>query len=229
MHMSMEGHPLPQQGGYAGEAIPMTQMARTRSPGPQVGLGYDIGRASPQPTVVGCFIITSYFIIFNNIIDSGSAITGATGCSRLWRSNARRPFEKPRTCNGFRWFTWETTFPGSSFSVRWTVVQGESRAVECSFSSFILSRGEESIVSAVQHRVKLEVNFGMYEFLERADTLCANTLYTIEVFVILTHWRTRLFSNLLCFPICSPKSLDPCTFCLIASHTNLQYLLKSYL
>jgi hypothetical protein len=54
---SMEGHPPPQQGGYGGEAIPMTQMARTRSPGPQVGLGYDMGRASPQPTMVSCFCV----------------------------------------------------------------------------------------------------------------------------------------------------------------------------
>lgn len=42
------GHPA--QGGYGGEAIPMTQMARTRSPGPQ--MGYDMGRASPQPSMV---------------------------------------------------------------------------------------------------------------------------------------------------------------------------------
>jgi len=51
VNTTMEGHPLPQQSGYGGEAIPMTQMARTRSPGPQVGLGYDMARASPQPTM----------------------------------------------------------------------------------------------------------------------------------------------------------------------------------
>lgn len=41
-------------GGYGGEAIPMTQMApggRMRSPGP--GAAYDMGRASPQPSMAG--------------------------------------------------------------------------------------------------------------------------------------------------------------------------------
>lgn len=46
--ISADGHPV--QGGYGGEAIPMTQMARTRSPGPQ--MSYDMGRASPQPSMV---------------------------------------------------------------------------------------------------------------------------------------------------------------------------------
>ena len=36
--------------GYGAEAIPMTQMARTRSPGPQ--MGYEMGRHSPQPSMM---------------------------------------------------------------------------------------------------------------------------------------------------------------------------------
>lgn len=49
--MSIDGgHPGAVAQGYGGEAIPMTQMARTRSPGPQ--MSYDMGRASPQPSMV---------------------------------------------------------------------------------------------------------------------------------------------------------------------------------
>jgi len=43
--VGMEGH----SGQYRQEAIPMTQMTRSRSPGPQ--MGYEIGRNSPQPSV----------------------------------------------------------------------------------------------------------------------------------------------------------------------------------
>lgn len=49
--MSMDGHSVAQ--GYGGEAIPMTQMAGRRSPGP--GMVYDMGRSSPAPTMVSEF------------------------------------------------------------------------------------------------------------------------------------------------------------------------------
>jgi len=47
---------------------------------------------------------------------------------------------------------------------------------------------------------------------------CVQIPFTIEVFVTLTYWQA-----LDCFPICFafyPKFLDPCTFCLIANHTQ---------
>lgn len=52
--MSMDGHPGVQ--GYGGEAIPMTQMAGRRSPGP--AMAYDMGRSSPVSAVVSKFQVT---------------------------------------------------------------------------------------------------------------------------------------------------------------------------
>lgn len=57
--MGLEGQQQP-GAGYGGEAIPMTQM-RTRSPGP--GMGYEMGRASPQPTMVNTFFINLHLVL----------------------------------------------------------------------------------------------------------------------------------------------------------------------
>jgi hypothetical protein len=92
--------------GYGAEAIPMTQMVRTRSPGP--GMAYDVGRQSPQPAMM-----VSTFIL---ILDLSRLITvvGGTG-STITRTASWARSNIPRTPYGL-WGsndgdTWKTTLP----------------------------------------------------------------------------------------------------------------------
>lgn len=87
--MSIDGHAVAPQ-GYGGEAIPMTQMARTRSPGP--GMAYEMGRASPQPTMVNC--LCCFYIEYLAHVRCTSGSTVSRSPNGLRGFNDGRPHEE---------------------------------------------------------------------------------------------------------------------------------------
>jgi hypothetical protein len=97
--------PVPNTFNEAGgaEAIPMTQMARTRSPGPQ--MGYEMGRQSPMVHCQNCLISCWLFLAHEILVAvAGSTVTWTAGLP--WSTVSRSEYGLWRSDDGD---TWKTT------------------------------------------------------------------------------------------------------------------------